>query len=47
MKASKEGGHVPRIVVGQIHLAKAPTVKILIRNENRKVMIKFANNEVD
>ena len=35
MKLSKEGGNVPRIVVGQIHLSKAPTVKVQIRNENR------------
>ena len=28
MKLSKEGGNVPRIVVGQIHLSKAPTVKV-------------------
>lgn len=34
MKVTKEGGHVPRIVVGQIHLTKASTVKVLIRNEN-------------
>ena len=25
---------VPRIAVGQIHLSKAPTVKVLIRNGN-------------
>ena len=35
MKLLKEGGNVPRIVVGQIHLSKAPTVKVQIRNENR------------
>ena len=35
MKLSKEGGNVPRIVVGQIHLSKASTVKVQIRNENR------------
>ena len=35
MKVKKEGGHIPRIVVGQIRLTKAPTVKVLIRNENR------------
>ena len=35
MKVVKEGGHVPRIVVGQTHLAKAPTVKVHIRNKNR------------
>ena len=35
MKIKKEGGNVPRIYVRQIHLAKAPTVKVLIRNENR------------
>ena len=35
MKVSKGGGHVPRIVVGQVHLSKAPTVKVQIRNENR------------
>ena len=34
MKVSKEGGNVPRILVRQIHLAKAPTVKVLIRHEN-------------
>ena len=35
MKVSKEGGHVPRNVVGQIHLTKAPSVNVLIRNRNR------------
>jgi len=35
MKLTKEGGNVPRIVVGQIHLSKAPTVKVQISNENR------------
>lgn len=35
MKVSKEGGHVRRIVVGQIHLTKAPAVKVQIRNKNR------------
>ena len=35
MKLSKEGGNAPRIVVGQIHLSKAPTVKVQIRNKNR------------
>ena len=35
MKVSKEGGHVPKIVVGQVHLSKALTVKVQIRNKNR------------
>ena len=35
MRVSKEGGHVPRILVGQIRFAKAPTVTVLVRNENR------------
>ena len=34
MKVSKEGGNVPRILVRHIHLVKAPTVKVLIRNEH-------------
>ena len=34
MKVKKEGGNVPRILVGQIRLTKAPTVKVLIRNGN-------------
>ena len=34
MKLSKDGGQVPRIVVGQIHLSKAHTVKVQIRNKN-------------
>ena len=35
MKVTKEGGHVPRSVVGQIRLAKASTVKDLVKNKNR------------
>ena len=35
LKVLKEGRHVPRIIVGPIELYKAPTVKVLIRNENR------------
>ena len=34
MKVKKEGGHIPRILVGQVRLNKAPTVKVRIRNEN-------------
>ena len=34
MKVKQKGGNVPRILVGQIRLTKAPTVKVLIRNEN-------------
>ena len=34
MKVKKERGNVPRILVGQIRLTKAPTVKVPIRIEN-------------
>ena len=34
MRVKKERGNVPRILVGQIRLTKAPTVKVLIRNGN-------------
>ena len=35
MKVKKEGGYIPRILVGQVRLNKAPTVKVRIRNEKR------------
>ena len=35
MKVQKESGHILRILVGQICLNKAPTVKVRIRNETR------------
>ena len=36
MKVTKEEGHVPRIIVGQIRLTKAPTVKVIVRNKTAR-----------
>ena len=33
-EGKKEGGHIPRILVGQVRFSKAHTVKVRIRNEN-------------
>lgn len=38
MKVTKERGHAPRILFGQIRLTKAPTVKVIVRNENRTLV---------
>ena len=32
MKVTKNGGRVPRILVRQVRLEKAPTVKVRIKN---------------